>query len=72
MSLFGSLNIGMRGLHASQVAIDVVGQNISNANTNGRVGAVAEAGRLEVMVAAVVALAELCAEIRLRLESVRA
>jgi flagellar hook-associated protein 1 FlgK len=35
MSLFGSLNIGMRGLHASQVAIDVVGQNISNANTEG-------------------------------------
>src|SRR5690606_31645224 len=35
MSLFGSLNIGMRGLHASQVAIDVDGQNISNANTDG-------------------------------------
>lgn len=35
MSLFGSLNVGMRGLHAAQVAIDVAGQNISNANTEG-------------------------------------
>ena len=35
MSLFGSLNVGMRGLHAAQVAIDVTGQNISNANTEG-------------------------------------
>lgn len=35
MSLLSSLNIGMRGLHASQVAIDVAGQNISNANTEG-------------------------------------
>ncbi len=35
MSLFSSLNIGMRGLNASQQAIDVTGQNISNANTEG-------------------------------------
>lgn len=35
MSLLDSLNIGMRGLHASQVSIDVTGQNISNANTEG-------------------------------------
>jgi flagellar hook-associated protein 1 len=47
MSLFGSLNVGMRGLHAAQVAIDVTGQNISNANTEGysrkRVGMEADA-----------------------------
>src|SRR5688500_2129171 len=47
MSLFGSLNVGMRGLHAAQVAIDVTGQNISNANTEGysrkRVGMQADA-----------------------------
>ena len=35
MSLLDSLNIGMRGLHAAQVSIDVTGQNISNANTDG-------------------------------------
>ncbi len=35
MSLFGSLNLGTRGLYASQTAIDVTGQNISNANTEG-------------------------------------
>ena len=35
MSLFSSLNVGMRGLHAAQVAVDVTGQNISNANTEG-------------------------------------
>ena len=35
MSLLSSLNVGMKGLHAAQVAIDVTGQNISNANTEG-------------------------------------
>jgi flagellar hook-associated protein 1 len=35
MSLFGSLNLGTRGLFAAQTAIDVTGQNISNANTEG-------------------------------------
>jgi flagellar hook-associated protein 1 FlgK len=35
MSLLDSLNIGMRGLHAAQTSIDVTGQNISNANTEG-------------------------------------
>ncbi|MFP4522488.1 MAG: flagellar basal body protein, partial [Fibrobacterota bacterium] len=35
MSLFSSLSIGNRGLSASQLAINVTGQNISNANTEG-------------------------------------
>lgn len=35
MSLFSSLNVGMKGLHAAQVSIDATGQNISNANTEG-------------------------------------
>ncbi len=35
MGLFDSLNIGMSGLNASQAAIDITGQNISNANTAG-------------------------------------
>jgi flagellar hook-associated protein 1 FlgK len=35
MGLLDSLSIGMRGLNASQSAIDVTGQNISNANTEG-------------------------------------
>ncbi|MFC1585867.1 flagellar hook-associated protein FlgK [Fibrobacterota bacterium] len=35
MSIFGSLGIGTRGLAASQLALNVAGQNISNANTEG-------------------------------------
>lgn len=35
MGLLDSLGTGMRGLNASQTAIDVTGQNISNANTEG-------------------------------------
>lgn len=35
MGLFGSLGIGTKGLAASQLALDVTGQNISNANTEG-------------------------------------
>jgi flagellar hook-associated protein 1 FlgK len=35
MGLMDSLNVGMRGLNAAQTAIDVTGQNISNANTEG-------------------------------------
>jgi len=35
MGLFDGLSTGMRGLHAAQTAIDVTGQNISNANTEG-------------------------------------
>ncbi|MDB5103580.1 MAG: Flagellar hook-associated protein 1 [Fibrobacteres bacterium] len=35
MGLFDALNIGMRGLNAAQTSIDVTGQNISNANTEG-------------------------------------
>ena len=35
MSLFGSLNVGYRGLSASQLAMNVTGQNITNANTEG-------------------------------------
>ncbi|HKP94637.1 MAG TPA: flagellar hook-associated protein FlgK [Fibrobacteria bacterium] len=35
MGLMDALNIGMRGLHAAQSSIDVTGQNISNANTEG-------------------------------------
>lgn len=35
MGLLDSLNVGMRGLNASQTAIDITGQNISNANTEG-------------------------------------
>jgi len=35
MSLFGSFNIGTRGLGASQLALNITGQNISNANTEG-------------------------------------
>ena len=35
MSLFSTLNTAVRGLHASQTGIDVTGQNISNANTEG-------------------------------------
>jgi len=35
MSLFDLLNIGSRGLSASQVELDVVGQNVTNADTDG-------------------------------------
>lgn len=35
MSLFASLGVGARGLAASQLGIDVTGQNITNANTEG-------------------------------------
>jgi flagellar hook-associated protein 1 len=35
MSLFGSINVATRGLFAAQTGIDVTGQNISNANTEG-------------------------------------
>lgn len=35
MSLFEGLSVGNRGLSASQLAINVTGQNISNANTEG-------------------------------------
>ena len=35
MGLFEGLGIGMRGLHAAQTSIDVTGQNITNANTEG-------------------------------------
>ncbi|MBN2038266.1 MAG: flagellar hook-associated protein FlgK [Chitinispirillaceae bacterium] len=35
MSLFGILNIGTRGLNASQLAMNVTGQNISNADVEG-------------------------------------
>jgi flagellar hook-associated protein 1 FlgK len=35
MSLFSSLNVATRALHASQTAIDITGQNIANANTEG-------------------------------------
>ncbi len=35
MSIFGSIGIGVRGLGASQLALNVLGQNISNANTEG-------------------------------------
>jgi len=35
MSLMEGLSIGRRGLSAAQIAIDVTGQNISNANTDG-------------------------------------
>jgi len=35
MSLFEALNIGTRGLAASQTALDVMGQNVTNANTDG-------------------------------------
>lgn len=35
MGLLSSLGVGMRGLQAAQVSIDVTGQNISNANTEG-------------------------------------
>ncbi|MBF0431973.1 MAG: flagellar hook-associated protein FlgK [Fibrobacteria bacterium] len=35
MSIFGSLEIGARGLGASQLALNVLGQNVSNANTEG-------------------------------------
>ena len=35
MGLFDALGIGMSGLNAAQSAIDVTGQNISNANTEG-------------------------------------
>jgi flagellar hook-associated protein 1 len=33
--LFSTLGIGTRGLAASQLALDITGQNISNANTEG-------------------------------------
>ena len=33
--LFGTFNIGTRGLFAQQTAIDVTSHNISNANTDG-------------------------------------
>jgi len=35
MSLFSSLSIGSRGLAASQTALDIMGQNVTNANTEG-------------------------------------
>ncbi len=35
MGLFDALGIGMRGLNIAQTQIDVTGQNISNANTEG-------------------------------------
>ena len=35
MSLSEALNIGTRGLVASQTALDIVGQNVTNANTEG-------------------------------------
>jgi flagellar hook-associated protein 1 FlgK len=35
MSLSASLGIGTRGLMASQTALDIVGQNVTNANTEG-------------------------------------
>lgn len=35
MSSFGSFSIGTRGLGAAQLALNVTGQNISNANTEG-------------------------------------
>lgn len=35
MSLFGMLNIGSRGLAAAQTELDLVGQNVTNANTEG-------------------------------------
>ena len=35
MGLLDALGIGMRGLNAAQTAIDITGQNISNANTEG-------------------------------------
>ena len=35
MGLFGSLSVGTSGLSAAQMALDVTGQNISNANTEG-------------------------------------
>ncbi len=35
MSIFDSLSIGTKGLYASQLALNVTGQNISNANTEG-------------------------------------
>lgn len=35
MGLFGSLSVGTSGLSAAQLALDVTGQNISNANTEG-------------------------------------
>lgn len=35
MSLNEALNIGSRGLMASQTALDIVGQNVTNANTEG-------------------------------------
>jgi flagellar hook-associated protein 1 FlgK len=52
MGLMDALGIGMRGLHASQTAIDITGQNISNANTEGysrkRIGQQADAINNEV------------------------
>lgn len=52
MGLMDSLGIGMRGLNAAQTAIDVTGQNISNANTEGysrkRIGQQADAINNEV------------------------
>lgn len=52
MGLMDSLGIGMRGLHAAQTAIDITGQNISNANTEGysrkRIGQQADAINNEV------------------------
>lgn len=35
MSLFGLLNIGSRGLSAAQTQLDLVGQNVTNADTEG-------------------------------------
>ncbi len=35
MGLFASLNMGVTGLTASQMALDITGQNITNANTEG-------------------------------------
>jgi flagellar hook-associated protein 1 FlgK len=50
MSSFGSLNIGLSGLLAQRQGLDVVGQNVANANTEGysrqRVNLVGRAGQL--------------------------
>ena len=35
MSGFSSLNVGAQALYAAQRALDVTGQNVSNANTEG-------------------------------------
>ena len=35
MGIMDALNVGMAGLGAAQQSIDITGQNISNANTEG-------------------------------------